>query len=347
MHSCPYGHVRPGSTASRRRSGRGRATGEPVGAVRPGSVGPKNATTGVPTAAARCIGPESFVTTTPGAARGPPRARPGPGRRRGPRGALRAAAATRAAELALGRVRSATAQRNPPVRQRVGERGEALGRPALGRRDGAARAERGEPAPRRARPPRAPPRAPPPRRVGKGKARRLVVGRDPVRPEKRVVVAQLVARRRRRRQRVGQERAAPSRWRSRCAGALPRRTRSARREASWGAATPRRTRRDGPSSDVGQEGGVARGPRRRCLRPVDRRRPAPAPARARPSSRMRRRRSARRKGSDITASPIQFGRDHEFARSRARDFRRPRPPPVVHPEPRGRILRTAASVTSM
>src|SRR3989304_5021209 len=36
----------------------------PYGPILRGSVGPKIATTGVPTAAARCIGPESLVTNT-------------------------------------------------------------------------------------------------------------------------------------------------------------------------------------------------------------------------------------------------------------------------------------------
>ncbi len=165
----------------------------------------------------------------------------------------------------------------PALRERVGERRVALRGPALGRREGAPGAERDEV---RRREPRGRERGlrGPHGGLRKGEPGRILVGRDPVRGEQRVVVAQLVSGSGRLGQPVRQQRPATIRDVADAAFGSRREGVERRRETSSAAATPRRTGRAAASPRrTGRTNGAERRPRSR--RP-DRSPPVPrAPAR--------------------------------------------------------------------
>ena len=88
-------------------------------------------------------------------------------------------------------------------------------------------------------------------------------------------------------------------------GHAPRPGRSARRGTSWGAARPRRTVPTPEASGVAEKAPSGPGPRPRSRGAVDRRGASPRQDASDRSGCAAR--SARRNGSDITASPIQLG----------------------------------------
>ncbi len=173
--------------------------------MRPGSVGPKIATTGVPTAAARCIGPESFETSrrarfSTAASSTGSRSAPRTGR------GVRAARETRAPSslspgpIATAQLKRLSASRSPSAANRPNGQRLVCAAALPGAAEPAGlRTGRRRPAPD-------PPCGRRPRGSGGGGVR---IGRDAVGLEQGVVVAQLVDRRRRSGQRAGQKKPAP------------------------------------------------------------------------------------------------------------------------------------------
>ena len=129
MHSCRYGHS-SGSTASRRRSGPERARRVPRDrSARDRSARRRRRPVCRPRAA-RCIGPESLVTTTRASAK---TAASSTGSRSAPRTAGRTRAAAETVAPSSSSPGPTTTAHGSPFRQGIGQRGETLRRPALGR----------------------------------------------------------------------------------------------------------------------------------------------------------------------------------------------------------------------